>query len=194
MITEYIVKNLKENGVLDSKDEVLVQYGLNGLLSTFFSSFSIILIGLCCNCFTESIVFTISFFFLRIYAGGYHASTPLKCYGISITISIIVFYIIRSINLNNMSIIIIFVISSIIILVLAPVDTINKPLDIIERSVYKKRIVEIVKIYVAVFLVSLVTGQFRISWSISLAVCTTSILQILPKINIKKEVFYEKNN
>lgn len=143
MITEYIVKNLKENGVLDSKDEVLVQYGLNGLLSTFFSPFSIILIGLCCNCFTESIVFTIS---------------------------------------------------SIIILVLAPVDTINKPLDIIERSVYKKRTVEIVTIYVAVFLVSLVTGQFRISWSISLAVCTTSILQILPKINIKKEVFYEKNN
>lgn len=143
MITEYIVKNLKENGVLDSKDEVLVQYGLNGLLSTFFSSFSIILIGLCCNCFTESIVFTIS---------------------------------------------------SIIILVLAPVDTINKPLDIIERSVYKKRTVEIVTIYVAVFLVSFVTGQFRISWSISLAVCTTSILQILPKINIKKEVFYEKNN
>ena len=143
MITEYIVKNLKENGVLDSKDEVLVQYGLNGLLSTFFSSFSIILIGLCCNCFTESIVFTIS---------------------------------------------------SIIILVLAPVDTINKPLDIIERSVYKKRTVEIVTIYVAVFLVSLVSGQFRISWSISLAVCTTSILQILPKINIKKEVFYEKNN
>lgn len=182
MITEYIIKNLKQNGVLESKEEAMVQYGLNGLLSTLFSLISIILIGLYCDCLMESIIFTISFFFLRIYAGGYHADTPIKCYGTSLAISITVFYIIHRLNLGTMILTLIFILSSITVLILSPLDTPNKPLDQKEYKYYKKKTYTIVGIYIILFILTLLIKQYSIYWSICMATFIISLLQILSLI------------
>ena len=187
MITEYIIKKLKQNKILDVKDEAIVQYGLNGLLSTTFSFITIILIGLCCNCLMESIIFTISFFFLRIYAGGYHASTPVKCYRLSFLISIIVFYIINRLNLGIMILTFVFLLSSIIILILSPLETHNKPLDQAEYKFFKQKIYKIVGLYVIIFFLILHMKQYYIVWSICMATCTTALLQIYQKSNFLKE-------
>ena len=179
MITEYIVKNLKQNGVLEEKDETIVQYGLNGLLSTLFSIVTIILIGLYFNCLTESIIFTVTFFFLRIYAGGYHASTPLKCYGMSIVISIAIFYLIHNVKLEAWIITHIFIFSSIIVLLLSPVDTANKPLDKEEFKTYKLKTFKIIGIYILIYSISLIIGIHPYSWSICMATFSVTLLQIL---------------
>lgn len=178
MITEYIINNLKQNGVLESKDEAIIHFGLNGLLSTIFSFISIILIGLYCDCLMESIIFTISFFFLRIYAGGYHADTPIKCYGTSLAISITVFYIIHRLNLGTMILTFIFILSSITVLILSPLDTPNKPLDQEEYKFYKKKTYKIVGIYIILFILTLLIKQYSISWSICMTTFIVALLQI----------------
>lgn len=186
MITEHIIIILKQNKLINSKDEAIVQYGLNGLLSTLFSFCTIILIGLYCNCLMESIIFTISFFFLRIYAGGYHASTPLKCYGTSIAISITVFHFIHNLKLETTILTFIFILSSITLLLLSPVDTANKLLDQEEYKVYKQKTRKIIKIYIIVFFSSSLIKQYDIYWSLCMATFVTSMLQIFSIISNKK--------
>ena len=182
MITEYIIKTLKQNKILDSKDEAIVQYGLNGLLSTMFSFLTIFLIGLCCNCLMESIIFTISFFFLRIYAGGYHANTPLKCYGISLAISIILFAIIHNINLHVWFLHTLFICSIIIIFKFAPIGTANKSLDSLEIIFFRKKTLNLLIIHIIVYVISSLLFNYKILWSLSISLTVTMILLIISKI------------
>lgn len=100
MITEFLTQNLIDAEIIKDDNKEIVHYGIYGLLSTLFNFATILFIGVCCNCVLESILFTIAFYFLRIYAGGYHADTPKKCYFFSVGISIFNFLILR--NLSGM--------------------------------------------------------------------------------------------
>lgn len=181
MITKYLIKTLKNNGIFEEKNEAVVRYGLTGLLSTLFSFITIIFIGICCNCLFESILFTISFYFLRIYAGGYHADTPIKCYGISLIISTTIFALIHNINVSIITLHIIFVITSINILYIAPIDTTNKPLSLKEKKFYKKKTQHIIFIHSIVYLVSGITNNYNICWSIGMSLGVTLFLLTISK-------------
>ena len=54
-------------------------YGIELLISSAVSTVVIFLIGLLTNTFFESVVFLISFSAIRVYTGGYHSMTYLRC-------------------------------------------------------------------------------------------------------------------
>ena len=60
-----------------------------------------IIIGLLFNMICESIIFMVSYSILRIYAGGYHASTPIRCYLFSIVMIVAVLLLMKSIPWNG---------------------------------------------------------------------------------------------
>ena len=76
-ITEFLVKYSVEDKC-DLHWKVCC-YGIEVTISTLLNCLIVFLIGIFFNMFAESIVFLAAFTPLRIYSGGYHADTYLKC-------------------------------------------------------------------------------------------------------------------
>jgi accessory gene regulator B len=138
-VFENITNRLIENGTINAEDKEIYEYGLKHIAALFINIITTLIIGFIFGMVWQTILFMVSYIPLRSYAGGYHARTPLRCYILSIILTICVLLSIKYIPYNNMLLLIITFISGILIFMFAPVDTENKPLDDIETRVFKKR-------------------------------------------------------
>lgn len=81
-------------------------------------------------------MFLVVFIIMRSFTGGYHANTYIKCNlvtSISFVILLLIFKIIRHISLKSIILIAIFQVVTIVLL--APIENKNKPIE--NRTVYK---------------------------------------------------------
>lgn len=134
-----ITDRLLSKEVIVREEYEIYQFGLEQLLSTMLSLLSVLTIGLILDVLLQSIVFVTAYKFIRQYAGGYHASTPVRCYALSIVTVIIVLSVIKYIPIQTAVLLILSGLSGIIIWLLAPVDTENKRIDIAEYRYFRKR-------------------------------------------------------
>ena len=79
-----ITQRLCEKGIISESDFDLYEYGFNMGITVLLNLISTIVIGVIASNVFESIAFFVFYIPLRSYAGGYHASTPRRCYFISI--------------------------------------------------------------------------------------------------------------
>ena len=77
------------NGTITEDEQELYIYGFFMLLSQLMYLILACIFGLILGCVLESLIFYITFQFIRRYAGGYHASTETICEILS-TLSILV--------------------------------------------------------------------------------------------------------
>lgn len=134
-----------KNIILDSDNEIYV-YGLQLLIATILKITGLFIIALFLGCMKEFIVFLAAFSILRVFAGGYHAQTYLKCFIVTAVsmFSIIELgkYIPSGISIN---LIVILIITSIfIVMKYAPIDNPNKKLTADEYKKFKKASIFIV--------------------------------------------------
>ncbi|MDF2882005.1 MAG: accessory regulator [Clostridiaceae bacterium] len=97
---KYLSDNITDffysNNILEEEDKEIYVYGLHLIISTVIGITLIFILGLILNRLIYSIVFLISFIPIRMYSGGYHASSYVKCNLILIvlyltTMSVVVF-------------------------------------------------------------------------------------------------------
>ena len=79
-----ITQRLCEKGIISESDFDLYEYGFNMGITVLLNLISTIVIGVIVGKVFESIAFLVFYIPLRSYAGGYHASTPRRCYFIFI--------------------------------------------------------------------------------------------------------------
>ena len=79
IITNKINDWLKSKNVIDSGEEELLYYGISQIIINSVVICINLIIAFLLNEFVECIVFLVCFFFLRRYAGGYHAKTAISC-------------------------------------------------------------------------------------------------------------------
>lgn len=86
------------------------------------------------------LVFLLFYASLRSYSGGSHCKSRIGCFLISMAILFIPVYTYEPVmkNVPNAVILLIGVLAVVIIIVLAPVESINKPLDEEERRYYAR--------------------------------------------------------
>lgn len=82
-IAEMTTHRLVSRGVIAEADASIYAYGFEAMFSTVFTFGSIIVLSVCVGNFFETLLFFTAFMVLRIYAGGYHAATRVRCYLIS---------------------------------------------------------------------------------------------------------------
>ncbi len=115
-------------------------YGIELLISSLISTSVILLIGLLTKTFYESVIFLISFSAIRVYTGGYHSMTYLKCNIISASsyIAIVVFlYLLRDYVANPTVLLSGYLLTMLLALVFAPVQHENKELSESDKKKYK---------------------------------------------------------
>ena len=110
----------------------------------------------------QAILFMALYAPLRSNAGGYHARTATRCYVYSILLMIAVLLAMKYLYLPTFICIITLVISCAVILILAPVEDANKPLDDIEQVVYRKRTYMITALEAILFFIALFFGVKQI--------------------------------
>lgn len=138
-ISQKIVKMLLQYNVITEDDYEVYIFGVYQnivLIINLLTSFTIFALA---GLIVEGILFSVFYSLLRSYAGGYHSQSLLVCYVLSVLVTVVIAYIVNNINISYL-LLIIYLISMILIWRLAPVDTRNKRLDEIEKTIYMKKV------------------------------------------------------
>ena len=113
----------------------VIEYGLEQGISAGLGMLITVLVGYALKIGPESLIFLMALIPLRMYAGGYHASTRGRCACISAVLMIIAFLIIKYSTLSSLTALILGGIEAGILYYLIPVDG-NEKLEDIERPKY----------------------------------------------------------
>ncbi len=186
-----IIDGLIRNDVIKNEDRDIYLFGINQMFIISLNILTTLLIGIVFNVVFEMIIFSISYIALRSYAGGYHARNNLNCYIVSVLILLSAVGLIKSDFWDLTNIIICLFVSSIVIVRLAPIADINKPLDDVEKVVFRKKTLTIL---VILLLVASVSGAFmlKITTCVTIAVLTASIMVIVGFIANKYKVIFTR--
>lgn len=76
---EYIVECFVKKNLIDENDRDIYEYGLDYWVSVALSIAIIVLISIVLHTVAVTILFLYGFISLRIFCGGYHAKTRIKC-------------------------------------------------------------------------------------------------------------------
>lgn len=140
-VANKIIKCFEKEKIIKMNDVDIYFYGLELLISELISTSVLLSIAMCTKCVLETVFYLVVFTILRIYAGGYHASSYYRCIfifnSIFVCLKIILKWLQEKQCINFL--ILITIISIIIIFILAPVEDKNKPLEKKEFIVYQKK-------------------------------------------------------
>lgn len=191
-LSSKITELLINRDVISSENKELYDYGFFILLSQILYFIIALIFGIIFNVLLQSVVFYIAFQFIRKYAGGYHASTEGRCEimsTLSILACIVMIWLSRSYDFP----LLLFCISLVAVLVIAllcPLDTPEKPLSNKELKYFRKISWLILFIIAALIVVSYIFGWSYICSPCCMSLILESILIIAGKIkqitNIKK--------
>ncbi|MCM1530075.1 MAG: accessory gene regulator B family protein [Alistipes sp.] len=168
----------------EEDERSVIEFGVRILLSKMLNLITEIIIGCLFSMLFETVIFLLAFSFLRSYAGGFHASSSLKCYISSSAIMAAALLIIRYTDMPIVNIVF-AVFGMIICLVLAPVESKNKYLDEIERTVYRKRALIILFLILLAMICSYFLHINSIFTTLSVVLLIEGIMLILGKMQLK---------
>ena len=157
-----INRKLQENNSISSEQYEICRFGFQQGLTILLNVVTMIIIGAVMNELWQAVLFIVIYAPLRSNAGGYHARTATRCYIYSILLMIAVLWAMKYLFIPTFVCIILLAISCAVILILAPVEDSNKPLDDIEQIVYRKRTYAVTGIDIIIFFSALIFGVTQI--------------------------------
>lgn len=181
LISEKITQRLIRQGIVEKSQKELYRYGFNQGFTMFFNAITTIIIGCVLGMVLQSIAFLTAYIPLRSYAGGYHASTPWRCYFVSLVLMSAVLATIKYMPYSVITYGVFISVGTVICFILAPIEDRNKPLDETEQKVYRKRtcIILFTEVLIALVGCFILKDVFAV---ICMAVFTESTMVVLGKI------------
>ena len=178
-ITEYF---LAKNIIL-SENKAIYKYGAEITISSLVGYILILMIGIVTHSFLNSIIFLLCFSSIRIFSGGYHADTYLKC---NAKFVLLYFAIIGAEKIFPIKIamyvgVLMVITSVLIMLILSPIENKNKPLTLEEKKEYRKKSIFLLIFWVLIGLV-LLALDIKIWLIIFLTVFSIAISMVAEKI------------
>jgi accessory gene regulator B len=176
-------------GVIKEEDRAIYDYSFQLLLSDILNVFALMILSVITGKLFETILYMITFMYLRSIGGGYHASSHFRCF-LTMLFAYAVFLITLFILPQNFHIpitILSCTISAVVVFALAPVDHANKPLNTKEKfSLAKKS-----RLTVILFVIAIVSFQslFQLTWpglSVGLSMLSVSVSMIVAYYDTRK--------
>lgn len=164
-ITNYLICKK----VIKDDDREIYQYGFEQVFSSLLNIATMLLLGIILGKIYQSLVLILSFMALRSYSGGYHANTPLQCYLLTVMSISAALSIMKFITIDRFICWGLLVLSSVVILLLSPIGSKNKPLDEIEKIIYRKKTIIVWSVETCVAIVFIILDITEIHIAITLA-------------------------
>ncbi len=121
-----VVSRLKSDGVIEESIEDIYVYGVQVMMSNLIGIISSLLIGIMFSALVEVIVFLVSFIITRRFTGGFHASNSVVCFLITCLSVIVAIAIGKYCYIPSSVCITVGVISTLVVIFLAPIENKNK--------------------------------------------------------------------
>ncbi len=138
-LADTIAKWMLNNQIIEENKAVICRWGISHILDTVFNIITFLIIGILFKMPIETIVFTLGYIPLRIYAGGYHAKTPFRCWCLSNIILTVSLVLVQNAKRCYIAFGVLSLIAIVVLIVFMPVEDLHKPLDQNDRKKYKKR-------------------------------------------------------
>ncbi len=195
-LATYIINNIKRKQTLSHRDEVICLYTLEGLLSAFFKTITILILAVLFNLFFEVLLLMLFYGILRSFAFGLHASKDVYCWISSILIYLISPLLISIIILPNFIFYALFFIFGTLLIIYSPADTPKRPL-IRKDKRDRNKIISLVTVLIY-FIISILTDIQIINNSILFAVviqaiCVNPIIYKIFNTTYNNYLFYKPN-
>ncbi|MBR4101849.1 MAG: accessory gene regulator B family protein [Oscillospiraceae bacterium] len=181
-LSERFTEELEKQRVILSEDREIYRFGIQQGLNLVLNLLTTIAIGLLCGMLWESVLFMLFYMPLRRYAGGYHAKTHLRCYLYSVLMITMVLLAIKFLPLGKFICSCLMLAGGIVIVLFAPIEDANKPLDGVEQRIFRKRTWSILFIESCFFIFSLVVQLKMCYGTISFAIISLASLVMIGKI------------
>lgn len=178
-LADNIVKWMLNNQIIEENKAVICRWGISHILDTVFNIVTFLIIGFLFKMPIETIIFTLGYIPLRIYAGGYHAKTPFRCWCLSNIILAVSLVIVQNVEKCYIAFGILSLIAIVVLIVFMPVEDLHKPLDQNDRKKYKKRGVAILTIEICISFVFTLLHHNKISLVLSSVWVLLSVMLIL---------------
>lgn len=138
-VAEKITDMLAGRGIIPEEDAALYRYGIENGITVAGSLFASLLFGLVTGRLGNILVFLFFYGSLRSFSGGMHCKSRAGCFAASIFILIIPAYLCDwAVSLPLVAVIIGGFIAMVVILVLSPVESVNKPLNDEDFTYYRR--------------------------------------------------------
>lgn len=135
--SQIIANFLVSNGTIKEEEIEIYIYGYETFISGIFDFIITILLGVVFHKLICAVIFFFMFVSIRMYTGGYHAKTYLKCKLIFVFIAIGVLNLTKF-NFSFSVIVATIILFCTIVYLLAPIENIKKPLNKSEKQKYRK--------------------------------------------------------
>lgn len=139
-LSEKIIQYMIKNSILSEDDKEIYAFGLTQMIRALSTIITTIFIGFCFGKIIESIVFVVFTALIRTNSGGYHSDSPVGCYFISVISIIITLYLVGKQVFNVRLMVVLLAVSFVVFIKYAPIGHVNKMLDKMEESTYKRRL------------------------------------------------------
>lgn len=124
----YCLNQFKKKRDVSSSDERIVSYSLEALYSLITKMLVVVIIAFFIGTLKETLWIILFYSILRTFSFGIHASSNLKCWISTLTMYIVIPLLIKYLYFPINYYYLIFILSSIIIIVFSPADTPKRPL------------------------------------------------------------------
>ena len=187
---KYLTDTLYRHCPLSPQKRPIFQYGFEITTSTLSSAFSILLISIFSRDVLSACLFLGIFFFLRLFAGGYHAPTYARCFILTNSVYLMVYLVSRVFIAFQSTIpaIVLTLLSGLIIFAFSPIRNKKHP---ISEMVYRKNrdIARILVTLEALVLTSLILLRCDFTYTsvpiVSLA--AVAVMMIISKFQERSE-------
>lgn len=181
ILTNYL---LKSNIIIQEKRPIYkygFQVGIEVCLNTVIS----MIIAICLDMILETILFFCIFAMLRSYAGGLHLNTYLACLICSSGSLFILLLIVKFLNVGRTISCLIILSSIIVIKIWAPIEDINRPLDLQDKQKFKRKLGYSILLIIALSAIFYVFHFERLLFMIAVTVLFMDLILVLGKIKYK---------
>lgn len=191
-ITNFISANFPEKG---EEELEIIGYGIEGIISTFFKTVVIFIIGYCLKILLPLTLAIASFGLLRTFASGVHLRDGWTCMFFSIVLFLSITYAGIYIYLPHLFKAIIFIISILFLYLYAPADTEERPL-VCEKNRRELKISAIVTAGV-IFVIAMILPENNvignvITWAVIIeSVMTTPMIYYFFNRRYRNYEYYE---
>lgn len=144
MLKNYILNKsisiIKNKYSIDKDTEEVILYGLEGIYLTITKAIIILFLAYKMNLIYDVILFLLFYNLIRLFAFGMHAKSSIVCLISSTFIFLGIPYICKRIIINKIVKIILFSLTTILILIFSPADTEKRPIISKKRRIFYKSI------------------------------------------------------
>lgn len=195
LLSKSIALFLLKREIIDSEEIEIYEYGFELMIATVIGLGLVMLSGLIIGEFISSVIFYTFFVLIRLFTGGYHADTHLKCKLTLVTCCIFVLLIVRFLSdfFNIYFIILLHILYILTVIAFSPVENVNAPIE--DDLKQRNRKVSIIMAITITF--TGIAGYYdfrRIIVAESLTVFVIATLIIIAKFKERRIKGNEKSN